>query len=79
MTEKDIASLAHTKWRCQYHVVFAPKYRRMIVYGRLKKDVGEILRKLCEYSFCQGRMSNSYNAFILSGSNTPPLAAQPSI
>lgn len=46
--EKDISSLEHTKWRCQYHVVFAPKYRRMAIYGEIKKDIGFILRKLCE-------------------------------
>lgn len=46
--EKDIASLQHTRWRCQYHVVFAPKYRRMVIYGQIKRDIGQILRKLCE-------------------------------
>lgn len=46
--EKDISSLEHTRWRCQYHVVFAPKYRRMAIYGEIKKDIGFILRKLCE-------------------------------
>ena len=46
--EKDISSLEHTRWRCQYHVVFAPKYRRMTIYGEIKKDIGMILRKLCE-------------------------------
>ena len=44
----DIQSLSHSKWRCQYHIVFAPKYRRKEVYGKIKKDIGEILRKLCE-------------------------------
>ena len=48
MKEKDINSLEHTKWRCQYHIVFAPKYRRQIVYGQLKADIGKILRSLCE-------------------------------
>ena len=48
MKEKDIESLQHTTWRCQYHVVFAPKYRRMAIYGQIKKDIGQILRKLCE-------------------------------
>lgn len=38
--EKDIASLQHTTWRCQYHVVFAPKYHRMAIYGRIKADIG---------------------------------------
>ena len=45
---KDVDSLSHTTWRCQYHVVFAPKYRRMVIYGQIKKDIGQILRKLCE-------------------------------
>ena len=45
---KDIDSLSHTTWRCQYHVVFAPKYRRMVIYGQIEKDIGQILRKLCE-------------------------------
>ena len=46
--DKDINSLEHTRWRCQYHVVFAPKYRRLAIYGELKQDIGYILRKLCE-------------------------------
>ena len=41
-------SLAHTKWECKYHVVFAPKYRRQIIYGKLKADIGKILREICE-------------------------------
>ena len=45
----DISSLAHTKYNCKYHVVFAPKYRRQIIYGKTKKDIGIMLRKLCEY------------------------------
>ena len=42
---KDIDSLSHTTWRCQYHVVFAPKSRRMVIYGQIKKDIGQILRQ----------------------------------
>lgn len=41
-------SLAHTKWDCKYHIVFAPKYRRQIIYGKIKHDIGVILRKLCD-------------------------------
>lgn len=41
-------SLAHTKWNCKYHIVFAPKYRRQEIYGKVKKDIGIILRQLCE-------------------------------
>ena len=44
----DIDSLAHSKWNCKYHIVFAPKYRRQIIYGQIKADVGRILRILCE-------------------------------
>jgi len=44
----DKNSLAHTMWECKYHIVFAPKYRRKIIYGKLKKDIGKILRELCE-------------------------------
>ena len=44
----EIRSSSHTKYRCQYHIVFAPKYRRKEIYGQLKRDIGEILRKLCE-------------------------------
>ena len=43
----EIKSSAHSKWRCQYHIVFAPKYRRKEIYGKLKSDIGQILRKLC--------------------------------
>ena len=45
----DNSSLAHTKWNCKYHIVFAPKYRRQIIYGKIKTDIGRILRELCEY------------------------------
>lgn len=44
----DISSLSHSKWNCKYHIVFAPKYRRQEIYGKLKADIGQILRKLCE-------------------------------
>ena len=45
----DTNSLAHTKWECKYHIVFAPKYRRQIIYGKIKADIWQMLRKLCEY------------------------------
>ena len=44
----DNQSISHTTWNCTYHVVFIPKYRRKIMYGEVKVEVGEILRKLCE-------------------------------
>ena len=43
----DKNSLSHTKWRCKYHIVFAPKYRRQVIYRQLRKDIGGILRELC--------------------------------
>ena len=45
----DTESLAHTRWNCKYHIVFAPKYRRQVIYGKIKADIGVMLRKLCEY------------------------------
>lgn len=45
----DINSLAHSKWNCKYHIVFAPKYRRLVFYGKYKEAIGKILRQLCEW------------------------------
>jgi len=45
----DEASLSHTRWKCQYHIVIIPKYRRKKMYGRVKDDIREILRTLCRY------------------------------
>lgn len=44
----DINSLSHSKWNCKYHIVFAPKYRRKAIYGKIRVDIGKILRLLCE-------------------------------
>ena len=45
--KNEIKCLAHSSYRCQYHIVFAPKYRRKVIYGKLRKEIGEIIRKLC--------------------------------
>ena len=45
----DNLSLSHTKYRCQYHIVFIPKYRKKVLYGRLRQDVREIITELCKY------------------------------
>lgn len=45
----DNKSLSHTKWKCQYHIVFLTKYRKKVLYGQLRKDVKEILSTLCKY------------------------------
>ena len=44
----DKNSLSHTRWECKYHLVFAPKYRRQVIYGKIKADVAEILSMLCK-------------------------------
>ena len=44
----DSNSLSHTKWNCKYHIVFAPKFRRKIIYGQLKRDIANILSMLCK-------------------------------
>ena len=44
----DNNSLAHTKWECKYHIVFAPKYRRQVIYKNIRADVGQILATLCK-------------------------------
>ena len=48
MRDKDINSLDHTTYRCQYHIVFAPKFRRQVIYREIKVDIGKILRQLCQ-------------------------------
>ena len=45
--KNEILHLSHSSYRCQYHIVFAPKYRRKEIYGKLQADIGEIIRKLC--------------------------------
>lgn len=45
----DVNSLAHTKWNCKYHIVFAPKYRRKVFYGEKRAEIGKILRELCNW------------------------------
>ena len=45
----DNSSLAHSKWNCKYHIVFAPKQRRQVIYGKIKQDIGQIIRKLCDH------------------------------
>ena len=45
----DNRSLSHTRWKCQYHIVFIPKYRKKVLYGKVREDVREILNTLCKY------------------------------
>ena len=46
---EDDLSLSHTRWNCKYHIVFIPKYRRKEIYGKLRSDIGQIIRQLCSY------------------------------
>ena len=46
----DDSSLSHTRWNCKYHIVFIPKYRRKEIYGKLRANIGQIIRQLCEYN-----------------------------
>ena len=46
--KNEIKTLSHSTYRCEYHIVFAPKYRRKAIYGELRADIGAILRKLCD-------------------------------
>ena len=48
MKDRDIGRLDHTSWRCQYHIAFAPKFRRQVRYREIKVDIGKILRQLCQ-------------------------------
>lgn len=45
----DNKSLSHVRWKCQYHIVFIPKYRKKVLYGKLKADVRDIISTLCRY------------------------------
>ena len=44
----DKNSLAHSRWECKYHIVFAPKYRRKIIYNKIRADIAHILSELCK-------------------------------
>ena len=55
MNEK---SLSHTSWNCKYHIVLVPKYRRKTIYGKLRKDIGKILRMLCDYKHAENGSSD---------------------
>ncbi|WP_297426093.1 IS200/IS605 family transposase [Clostridium sp.] len=70
----DNSSLAHTKWSCKYHIVFAPKYRRQIIYGKIKADIGRILRELCEYKKVEIIEANAHKDHILLVSIPPKLS-----
>ena len=62
-------SLAHTKWMCKYHIVFCPKYRRKIIYNKLRKDIQQIIRDLCKWKgieILEGHMMPDHIHLLLS-------------
>ncbi len=65
---KDINSLEHTEWRCQYHIVFAPKYRKQVIY----RGIEQILRKLCEQKSVEIIEANAYPNHIHMLISIPP-------
>ena len=68
----DNSSLAHSKWNCKYHIVFAPKYRRQIIYGKIKADIGAILRKLCDQNGVEIIEANACKDHIHMLDSIPP-------
>ena len=64
----DSKSLSHTKWKCQYHIVFIPKYRKKQLYGRLREDVREVIRVLCKYKDVEIIDGTVCSEHVLSGS-----------
>ena len=71
----DKNSLAHTKWNCKYHIVFTPKHRRQVIYGKIKKDIGAILRKLCEFKGVEIIEASAYVDHIHMLVSIPPKIA----
>ena len=66
---KQYNEFAHTKWMCKYHIVFTPKYRRKIIYNQYRKDLGEILRQLCNYKgveIIEGHLMPDYVHMLVS-------------
>ena len=68
----DEKSLAHTKWNCKYHIVFTPKFRRKIIYGELKRQIGEILRELCRWKQVEIIEANAMKDHIHMYVSIPP-------
>jgi putative transposase len=66
---KDWQSQAHVKWECKYHVVFLPKYRQKVLFGRLRMRIGQILRDLCrqkDVGLLEGRAMLDHVHMLLS-------------
>ena len=66
------SSIAHTTWNCKYHIVFALKFRRQVIYGKIKGDIGQIIRKLCEWKGVEIIEAEACNAHIHMLVSIPP-------
>ena len=66
----DDSSLSHTRWNCKYHIVFIPKYRRKAIYGKLRADIGGILRQLCAYKDVEMIEAHAMRDHIYVGKDT---------
>lgn len=67
----DNKSLSHTCWKCQYHIVFIPKYQKKVLYGRIRRDVREIIATLCQYKKCRDNCrSGMYRSCTFKRSNS---------
>ena len=70
----DVKSLAHTKWNCKYHVVFAPKYRRKVFFQEKREGIRDIIKTLCQWKgveIIEGEICNSLaKAFTFAGNDT---------
>ena len=68
----DDSSLSHTKWNGKYHIVFIPKYRRKAIYEKLRADIGQILRQLCDYKNVEIIETNAIPDYIYMLLQNPP-------
>ena len=66
----DNRSISHTRWKCQYHIVFIPKYRKKVLYGKVREDVREIINTLCKYKDVE---IIAVTVPLRRGKNKPPL------
>jgi len=72
MPKDNTDSLSHTRWNCKYHIVFAPKFRRQAVYGKIKASIGKILRTLCEQKKVEILEANACADYIHMLVSIPP-------
>ena len=66
---RQVGSLNHSRWECKYHVVFIPKYRKKAIFGLIRRDLGEVLRRLAEQRECcieEGRLMPDHVHMMIS-------------